>query len=488
MVTKTVLFLMFNLVSFAETKIRVSDNRVSLGDTFDLDIVSDEEYEVEGLDDFNVVSESIGQSMSFVNGSMTFTKRKNLILAPIKLGTFGLKVKGTNTEVIIRVEDSGKTPQSFIDVKVDSVEVYKNQKFVVKYYLLSKRDVASAIFRPILDFGSFDFKIYDLSEDIEEKMIGIERYNIWSIDQMSCSSKDIGALKLLSRVMDVRILNSKSFYGKFISTQLSSGEKRIVVKELPNEDVEIVGDLNLKFESDDVDIDSNDSFSVRFEFFGDVNIDSLSNIYGKIDGCKVFENIVEHKEDIVDGKYYANKKIEVIFSPIRGGKLNIPPVKIRYFDYRNEEYKEITLPDFELNVNEIKREIVNVVVDEKRIGFFELWNRYRYLLYILVIILLYLLVKRFTFLFFKSNFRDSILKIAKSKDKKEVLDLLSLFILKEKGLDILKMSKKEILKSFPKLGKDIVKIKDSVDSLIIFGQNDKLDVKSRSISVIKRFE
>ena len=108
---------------------------------------------------------------------------------------------------------------------------------------------------------------------------------------------------------------------------------------------EVVGELKGDYSWNNDRINFGESVVLTLKLYGDVNLDMLEKIVSNnFSDFNIFESSKESGEKIVNGKYYAEKNFEIAFIPKVTGKINIPAIKIPYFDTADKKYKEFEVP------------------------------------------------------------------------------------------------------------------------------------------------
>jgi uncharacterized protein YggT (Ycf19 family) len=490
----TYLYTIFNflvLINLAVAEIRVSEKNIILGDTFDLYIDSEDESSIEGLDNFNIISRSSSRSFSSINGKLSVNSEMKLILSAKIKGIFKLKDKNSSKIIEINVS-ADKNNHSFIEIDKFKDHLYKNEKFLLKYRLLSKREVATAKFAPFVNLKNINCKSIDILDSAVTKYVGLDRYSVWNIDYLVLNVSATGEIDIPSRTMDLEILNKRAFYGRFIPMKIESERLSVNIKDLPEySDPKaniIVGHVDLSFEKEDIDdLHMDDSFSLKVALKGSANLDGISEIYGKVPNFRVFQQVVSFKESVENNKYHSEKIFEIIFSPTKSGDLVIPEIEIVYFDTFEEVYKKVSVPSFELKVNEIDKEIVSVIVEERGETFSEIIYKYRKILLILIMIILTIVLRYSIFLLLNSSKRKNIFKILKEKKSSKIFDILRKILVESKGIDISTTDNENIIKVFgDKTAKLIIDFKTSVNKEVILDEIQNKNIKHLAIKIIHK--
>lgn len=476
MVVNLILFCIFNLVAFSD--ITVSKNKLSLGETFVLEV--DNEDNISGLEHFTTISR--GSSKFFSSSKVVSTEKYTL--APRSVGKF--EIKSANKTIIINVEDNQEAPQSYIKIEDLPEEVYAGEKFIAKYYLLSTRDIASAKFRTMFDRSDVNSKLFPFKGGPVEEGSGYLKY---PLDRVVYELSNVGTTSIPMRVLDLEILNSRSFYGIYIPAHISSKEIEVKVKELPKREnfSNIVGELKGEYVIDrNRSIESDDTFSIKIKLYGNVNLDSLNRVYSDVDGFKVFDNMTSSSEDIIDDKYYSEKEFEILFSPTKSGELTIPKVLIEYFSVVDEEYRSFEIPEVKIDVHLVEKDITTIVIEDKGVGIVSIISKYRVWISVIILIVISFILRYTIFIIFNSKVRSTLLAIARERDEDKLFNILVNFIKDKRGLDIESLSLDEIRGSFEEVVADkIIHIRSAIDAKKMFGVKSEINLKVELINLIK---
>lgn len=490
---KILMFCIVNVLTFSKVNILTSTKESSLGESIDVKIISDKsEVNISGLDDFFILSNKSGKSSSYINGEWSVKYIYNYELSPKEEGTIKLTASDSedskSVAIIVKEEDS-IAPQSYIEIVKKFKKIYVGEKVIVEYNLFSKRDIGSADFRMIPKLDSIHLKSFGPnSNGPDKKLVGLVSYSKWNLDRLALSSSKSGNIVIPHRMLNLQILNSRSFYGNFIPAYLKSEEISLDVLPLPENDnfSGIVGHTDIKYSfSEHKSISEDESITLTISFSGNTNLDNIKPLYNNIENFKIYEHVVKSEEIIKNDEYYAEKDIEIVFSPKKIGTLKIDEIVIEHFDVNKQKYIKTVIPSFDVEVNPIGKSYDEDIVIEKISNNLDLLKG-RNIFFIIFFVLLILIFKYRSIIFSKGDIRRAIISIKREKDSKKIFNILIETINAKKNIDILNISFDNLIKYFDEsTANKIIKLISIVDSNEIFGDNKDIDIKKESINILK---
>ncbi|HCB63752.1 MAG TPA: hypothetical protein DEP20_00065 [Fusobacteria bacterium] len=410
---KTILFCSLLLNAFSSV-IEVNRENLTLENSFYFYAESEEEFDIEGLENFEILS-----SKEYCKKS---DEDKNLIckvihLKPKSIGDFHLKAEGSHN-VVIHVFDSEPAPGCSIDISGVPSKVYAGEKFVLSYDLLSSREVAYAKFRPIKSQG---IKVVHVEGDVDKCMRGFSKFNRFPIDKIIVYADEDKDIRIPSRTLDVEVLDTTYFHGHFRPGFVQSREIDIEIISLPEPDIEIVGKPNMEYSLNE----DNGCVSIILTLYGNANLENVNSIYKSDDSFEVTEKS-QHIEFISNGEYNAKKIFKIKIVP-KLRNVVLPKREIKYFDTSKGTVGSLTLPEYFSEGTHIN--------DQNSL--WRLFSKGKGILWIVAITLLYLLIRYSIFgFYFNRGYRRAMIKIAKNTSYKECFAIFREAILKNKGLDI----------------------------------------------------
>lgn len=410
------LYFVFCLQAYS-TKVEVTKDNISLDDSFYYYAESENDFEIEGLENFDVISVKSGNKKDRRGREY---KRKIFHLKPKREGDFHLKASGADN-VLIHVIESIEAPDSMVEVTNVPKSVYKHEKFCLGYNLLSFRELAYAKFRR-MKHKDLRVKHIHLQDDIQKCYKKLKRYNRYFMEKLVCSSNKSGTIEIPSRTVDVEILDRRSDCGHFFPAYVKSSSFKIEVKELPGKAVDVIGRPNISFK-----LHNNDSFStISIVIYGDANLDNLHSIYESTESYDISEDVSFY--ELYNNGYEAKKIFDIKIIPKSRKGFIIPPKEIEYFDTKEDKYKVLKIPELDL---------MHFEVDENN-SIFNNLTKGRSLLYVILVVLLYFLIRYAYFFIFRNKLQEYILKVAKLKaeNREEIFDILAKAVMEERGINI----------------------------------------------------
>ncbi|BBB32289.1 aerotolerance-related exported protein BatD [Thermotomaculum hydrothermale] len=387
-------------LSFAESvKAYVSNNKIGTDDTLTFTI------EGENLDgDLNIVSSlnfpgftivsgpNRSHSISIVNGSMSKKDSLSFVLAPEREGKFTIpsftvkagdkeyKTKPIEIEVVkgsivphqrnrgnaydpfdnffdddffapprprnVRPEDI------FIRTEVSKKKVYLGEPILVKFRLFTTVPITQLGLQEAPSFEGFLAYDIDANKRIrfQSTVLAGKRYNTAIIYKKVLYPTKSGELviKPLSFVLNAQ---ADFFFGKRVIRK--SEPLRIKVLPLPEPPKDFSGlvgsfDIHASVDTNNAKVGQSISFKVVVSGKGDLK--ALENIIpDTIDGFKIFKSSspkITSKDPINQSKVW-----DIVLVPVREGKLEIPSIKLTYFDPLLEKYVTKETNPIEISVS-----------------------------------------------------------------------------------------------------------------------------------------
>ena len=134
-IVSLLLFLLISVLTFTEATLDVNNTNPRVNEPIALNVEftnSDrEDYTIEGLDNFKVLSKGVPRSYTVVNGKKSSTILDKYTLLPIKEGTFTLQLKGgkeTSNPLEIIVSKEAKVSNVNISDKISLKTEPKNNQ------------------------------------------------------------------------------------------------------------------------------------------------------------------------------------------------------------------------------------------------------------------------------------------------------------------------------------------------------------------------
>ena len=376
-IVSLLLFLLISVLTFTEATLDVNNTNPRVNEPIALNVEftnSDrEDYTIEGLDNFKVLSKGVQRSYTVVNGKKSSTILDKYTLLPIKEGTFTLQLKGgkeTSNPLEIIVSKEAKVSNVNISDKIslkiepkNNQEYYFGEKIPFEEKLLTTVPISDMKYVDPPVFNNFSVKdIFPTEQNrrYPEKTFttpqgkqGLELTLQQSILQPNSSGEK--TIKSAHIAVVENNNNDMWYYGRQPVVYLGGKEIKLNILPLPiNQPTgfqNVVGKLKGEFSWNRDEVNIGESILLTLKLYGDVNLDTLEKIIPyDIAGFNIFESVKSSSEKIINGKYYSEKTFEIAFIPRTTNEKAIPEIKIPYFDTESKSYKYFTIPSKSLKV------------------------------------------------------------------------------------------------------------------------------------------
>ncbi|MDU1912193.1 BatD family protein [Fusobacterium sp.] len=363
------LFLLISSFTFSEIILDVSNNDPSINEPISLQVKfldSDKkDYTIDGIENFKIASKGSQSNYSIINGKSTSSKSDIYTIIPLKEGSFTLKVNGkneTSNSININVSKKAKVNVEGKITLQDNLKekntFYFGQKIPFEEKLLTTVPLRNLQYIDRPNFG--DLSVKDITPannrgGYTEKYFTDEngkRGLEITLYQALLQANSSGEKLIKGGYVGVTESNpNDNFVFGSTSAPVYLGAKEMDINILPLPAgkpagfQEIVGELKGDYSWNNDKIKFGESVVLTLKLSGDVNLDMLEKVISNnFSDFNVFESSKESGERIVNGKYYAEKNFEIAFIPKVTGKINIPAIKIPYFDTIDKKYKEFEIP------------------------------------------------------------------------------------------------------------------------------------------------
>lgn len=376
-IVSLLLFLLISVLTFTEATLDVNNTNPRVNEPIALNVEftnSDrEDYTIEGLDNFKVLSKGVQRSYTVVNGKKSSTILDKYTLLPIKEGTFTLQLKGgkeTSNPLEIIVSKEAKVSNVNISDKIslktepkNNQEYYFGEKIPFEEKLLTTVPISDMKYVDPPVFNNFSVKeIFPTEQNrrYPEKTFttpqgkqGLELTLQQSILQPNSSGEK--TIKSAHIAVVENNNNDMWYYGRQPVVYLGGEEIKLNILPLPTNQPtgfqNVVGKLKGEFSWNRDEVNIGESILLTLKLYGDVNLDTLEKIIPyDIAGFNIFESVKSSSEKIINGKYYSEKTFEIAFIPRTTNEKAIPEIKIPYFDTESKNYKYFTIPSKSLKV------------------------------------------------------------------------------------------------------------------------------------------
>jgi hypothetical protein len=313
---------------------------------------------IDGLGDFDVVSQDTSMSTQIINGDATIQNNYNYVIMPKKTGKFTLcgnvrydgKTHQTNILQIDVVEgnnaSNGEAKDIFVKTILSDNEVYFGQKIVLTYELYSRYNIENFGLLDKTDINGFIRK--EVSQDklkAEYVYVDGKKYVKYQAKQLYLSPTKAGTFTIPSYRFQANV-STGDFFASSKPFYLQTEARELKVRQLPlnNQPADfsgIVGNLSVDAKYSKQEIDLKDSLALNVTLMGDCSLDGVKKIIkGTIPGFSVYETQKNTEEEIENNRYKVKKEFEIILVPEKNGDIKIDPVYIPYFNPKSGNYEK----------------------------------------------------------------------------------------------------------------------------------------------------
>lgn len=376
-IVSLLLFLLINILTFTEATLDVNNTNPRVNEPIALNVEfinsEKEDYTIEGLENFKVLSKGVQRSYTIINGKKTSTILDKYTLLPIKEGTFTLQLKGgkeVSNPLEIVVSKEAKVTNVNISDKIslktepkNNQEYYFGEKIPFEEKLLTTVAISDLKYVDPPVFNDFSVKeIFPTEQNrrypertftTPQGKQGLELTLQQSILQPNSSGEK--TIKNAHIAVVESNNNDMWYYGRQPVSYLGGEEIKLNILPLPTNQPtgfqNVVGQLKGEFNWNRDEVNLGESILLTLKLYGDVNLDTLEKIIPyDIAGFNIFESVKSSNENIVNGKYYSEKTFEIAFIPRTTSEKAIPEIKIPYFDTESKSYKYFIIPSKSLKV------------------------------------------------------------------------------------------------------------------------------------------
>ncbi|HEY9060235.1 MAG TPA: BatD family protein [Pseudobacteroides sp.] len=323
---------------------------------------------IDGLQNFDVLSQNTSMSTQVINGDASIQNNYNYVIMPKKTGQFTLcgnvkyegKIHQTNVLQIEVVEgnnsQNGEAKDFFIKTILSDNEAYFGQKVVLTYEFYSRYSIEDFKFLDKTDINGFIKK--EVSRDkINAEFVYVDgkKYVKYEAKQMYLSPTKAGTFTIPSFKFQADV-STGDFFNSSQPYYLQTESKELKVKQLPinNQPADfsgIVGNLSIDAKYSKQEIDLKDSLALNVTLTGDCSLDGVKKIIkDTIPGFSVYETEKDTEEGIENNRYKVKKEFEIILVPEKNGDIKIEPVYISYFSPKSGSYEKAEIPGTTIKV------------------------------------------------------------------------------------------------------------------------------------------
>ncbi len=354
---------------FSEIILDASDTSISMGDTTVLSLVLKNEktkdFSIEGIENFEILSRGQRKSTQIVNGKMSSSIAYQYTILPKSTGSFDLKaVSKTTSSNNLRIDVSKTDSNNLNNVGKDfSIKsnmnkdtYYFGEKIVLDEHLITTVNLKNFGFTEPTSFKDFSQKdLTDKNFDAKYTRVNGKKAIDYTVYKGILEPLTSGRFTIPSRAFQVNLSEGDSFFSNTVSKFLQTQEKQLTVLELPPNKPKnfsgAVGELKIEPGYDKNSVSLGEAITLDVKIKGSGNTDPIEKIVASnIPNFKIYENIKNLNESILNNNYYSEKEFEVVFIPQNSGKMKIPEIKIPYFNTKTKNYDFLVIPETAVTV------------------------------------------------------------------------------------------------------------------------------------------
>lgn len=372
------LFCIVYPLTYADILLQTNTNTPALNEPFVIQVKflneSKKDYNIEGINNFQIISRSSQSSYSIINGQKNSAKTDIFQLIPLKKGTVNLQVIGDNGKVSsnklsLNIESDNTSVNTNVNNEITVDTNIKNkssyyfgekipfyEKFLSTIRLNSLGYVTPPEFK---GFSAKDITPVDNNGQYMQNYFvdkngnnGIEITLFEAIlTADSSGKKNIN----LGKIGYTQASQDDFFFSRGVTKYIGGNSIDIDILPLPQDQPvgfqNVVGTPKITYNWNKNKINYGDSVVLDISINGSVNLDTLEQLLTtKHNNFNVFESVKEFKENINNGKYYAEKKFEIAFIPKTNGTIKTPEISIPYFNTETKKFENLIVPSHEITV------------------------------------------------------------------------------------------------------------------------------------------
>jgi len=484
--------------------------------------------DIEGLNDFDVLSTKRSTSQSIINGEVNVREDFHLTIMPLNTGEFSLKaIIRYNNQVIetnmlqisvseASADESDVIPDLFITTTVSHNEAYIGEKVVATYELFSRYNIYNFGFTDHIAIDGMVLR--EISQDEQNASYAYlngNRYAKYEVVQVILDPINPGVFTIPSFNFQVNVVSGSGFFGSSTPFFLLTDEKTLTVMPLPTEGRPddfsgIVGELQLESDFSRMELNYGDSLALEIKAHGNVNLDGLRNIITReVPNFSDYEVLKGTVESVENNSYHIEKAFDVILVPQKTGSLNIEPISIPYFNPVTGSYEvaelpgatiqvlgEMPLPNTDTGVQPLRAETVRVAqvnyADVNDDYYMIQLNREMVYWALIGFAIFFVLAGGFLWVAFNRKKQDPQLKalykqLMGSKDVNEIYNLFNAMVKHLFNLSLKASSQSVVRNSLPNddLGLQVAGIMDYVESARANEENSSMYLKDKIKGIYK---
>lgn len=361
-----IVLLFLSSTSFAkETVLDLSCDRnsISINETVLLTVKAENfsgkirDIKINGIENFDIVSFVKKENYLLSNETSINLKELEIRMMPKKTGEFNLSISAGKKEsqsIKIKVEPTKsknkmneKTTENIVNREELNNEIVNSIKMKKNYFIGEKIPIAFNIYsdRRLFNGSGFMENITienSIIKDLEQNEAKEEQYknNLY----LKYNLRNFIITPFKAGEIIVPSIKFLAYYGFGDRNFYFTPKLKISVKELPagkpDQFSGVVGKFDIENENFPAKIKLGDSITLKIKLKGEANFDTLEKLPVSENMLyKIYQNQKESSEKIENGKYYSEKTFEIVIIPKNSGVIEIPDIKISYFDTETQTYK-----------------------------------------------------------------------------------------------------------------------------------------------------
>ena len=342
------------------------------------------------LGDFDAYGPQVGTRMEMVNGRTTFARELTYELFARKPGRFTLgparlkmggqvyETQAIPVEVVRSAPGRRPDPTStdspsetlednlFLRVAADRQRAYVGQQVTVNYDLFYRYQLRDVLFKEIPDFSGFWAKELYVAQRLEprQEVLDHVQFNVAPLRRMALFPTSAGTHRVEPMAITCSISQGRRRGSLFDALSLFDDPlfdrgQSVLVRSQPVEVEALslplagqpagfsgaVGSYELTVTAEPREVPVGDPVTLRVTVAGFGNLQAVSapELSGG-PGIKVYDPKIEERASVANGQLGGSRVFEYILIPERGGKLEVPPVQLAFFDPALEEYRVLESP------------------------------------------------------------------------------------------------------------------------------------------------
>ena len=337
------------------------------------------------LDDFHVEGPSLSTRVEMVNSRTTFKRELtytlygrepgNFVIGPASIDLQGRTyetepigveiVPGSLRQAPLAGQGEPAAPASiadnlFLRVRSDRNRAYVGQQVTLEYDLCYRFRLRNVGFKHLPTFAGFWVKELFAAQTLDARRESIRgsQFNVAPLRRVALFPTRAGTHQVEAMVLSCEIprrSRQRSVFDSFglfdglgqsaQSVTVRSEAVAIEVLPLPRKGRPAdfsgaVGRFALDVEALPASVPVGDPVTLRVEVRGQGNVSALNfEALEELPGFEVYEPRVETSESVESGFYGGSRTFEYILIPKRGGHLEIPALRLSYFDPHSASYQ-----------------------------------------------------------------------------------------------------------------------------------------------------